>query len=88
MEEFVPYLLILISWHPDHPGKYSIERAPTAFATLDQCQADGNEFVAQRKIYRAEFGGMHFSFKCIQSATYEEVSQVIAEQDALKAPAK
>lgn len=75
MEEFIPYLLILISWHPDEPGKFLVERAPKAYVTAELCEADGSEYIAQREIYRAEFGGRHFAYKCLPSASGKEIDQ-------------
>jgi hypothetical protein len=85
VEEFIPYLLVVIGWHPDHPGEYTFHRAPTAYATLSACGADGSEYVAQRDIYRTEFGGMRFAYKCIRSASGDESDaawQALQEKNA------
>ena len=88
MEEFVPYLLIIIGWHPDHPGEFSFHRAPIAYADTDACEADGREYVAQRDIYRTEFGGMQFAYKCIRSASGDEYQQALRDLDKSKADPK
>ena len=88
MEEFIPYLLILISWHPDEPGKFTIERAPVVFANLEECNAHGREYVAQREIYHIEFGERRFDYKCIKSASSEETDKAWLEMEDQKASQK
>lgn len=88
MEEFIPYLLIVIGWHPDHPGEFTFHRAPMAYATLEECEADGSEYVAQRDIYRTEFGGMRFVYKCIRSVSGDEYDQALKDLDESKADSK
>ena len=88
MEEFIPYLLVVIGWHPDHPGEFTFDRAPLAFATLEACEADGSEYVAQRDIYRTEFGGMRFAYKRIRSVSGDEYKQALEDLDESKADRK
>lgn len=88
MEEFIPYLLVVIGWHLDHPGEFTFHRAPLAFATLAACEADGSEYVAKRDTYRTEFGGMLFAYKCISSVSANEYQQALKDLDESKADRK
>ncbi len=72
MNEFIPYILLLIWWHPDHPGKFEIERRSGAFESLEECQKHGVEAVEGRKIYKQEYGGTEFYYKCIASSSNQE----------------
>ena len=72
MEEFIPYILILVGWHPDHPGDFSFKRSPIVFAIQAECDSAGVEAVEQRKIYHIEFGGEKFVYRCFPSASRAE----------------
>ncbi len=75
MNEFIPYILILIGWHPDHPGEFEFKRGPVVHSSLEECELHGNEAVEQRKIYKFEFGGMNYVYRCIASASRSETDQ-------------
>jgi hypothetical protein len=84
MQEFVTFILILIGWHSDHPGEFEIKRIPSVFASEAECNLHGNEAVEQRKIYKFEFGGVNYVYKCIPSASNAETTRALteAEEDA------
>lgn len=62
MHEIVPYILVIIGFHPDllSPRLVEIKR----FESQEECEAQGSEYVAQREIYKAEFGGERFRYFC------------------------
>jgi hypothetical protein len=74
MEEFIPYILILIGWHPDHPGKFELVTRKV-FSSEAECKLHGNEAVEGRKIYKFEHGGAEFVFFCVPSSSADEEEQ-------------
>ena len=82
MEEFVPYILVLVAWHPSQPGQMEIERAELAYPSVEACEADGRETAAHRELYVDERGGTKVKFQCIRSASGNETD--IAWQERLK----
>jgi hypothetical protein len=75
MNEFIPFILILIGWHPDHPGEFEFKRVEIVFPSLEECELHGNEAIEQRKIYKTEFGGTNYVFRCIPSASGAETDE-------------
>ena len=82
MEEFVPYILVLVAWYPNQPGQLEIERAELAYPSVEACEADGREIAAHRELYVDERGGTKVTFQCIRSASGNETD--IAWQERLK----
>ena len=66
MIEIVPYILVIIGFHPDFapntigPRLVEIRRVESQ----EECEAEGSEYVAQREIYKQEFGGERFRYFC------------------------
>ena len=82
MEEFVPYILVLVAWYPNQPGQMEIERAELVYPSVEACEADGREIAAHRELYVDERGGTKVTFQCIRSASANETD--IAWQERLK----
>lgn len=82
MEEFVPYILVLVASYPNQPGQLEIERAELAYPSIEACEADGREIAAHRELYVDERGGTKVTFQCIRSASSNEKD--IAWQEWLK----
>ena len=82
MEEFVPYILVLVAWYPNQPGQMEIERAELAYPSVEACEADGRQIAAHRELYVDERGGTKVTFQCIRSASGNETD--IAWQERLK----
>ena len=79
MNEFIPYLLLLVAWHPDHPGKIEVDRAPGAFSSQADCEAAGAELLTQKDTFIVKGSGGQMMVRCIPSASS-------AEQEAAWAP--
>ena len=62
MIEIVPYILVIIGFHPDggQPRLVEFRR----FESQEECEMQGSEYVAQREIYKVEFGGERFRYFC------------------------
>ena len=83
MEEFVPYILVLVAWYPNQPEQMEIERAEPAYPSVEACEADGREIAAHRELYVDERGSPTVKFQCVRSASSGETD--IAWQEWLKA---
>ena len=62
MVEIVPYILVIIGFHPDLPSPRLVEIR--TFESQEECELQGSEYVAQREIYKVEFGGERFRYFC------------------------
>lgn len=66
MELFVPYMLLLVWWHPDHPGQSEVERSQGLFATASECAEMGKDRVERVAMYHLEHNGMKVAYQCLQ----------------------
>jgi hypothetical protein len=82
LEEFIPYILVLVAWYPNQPGQMEIDRAELAYPSVEACETDGREIAAHRELYVDERGGTKVTFQCIRSASGNEAD--IAWQERLK----
>ena len=62
MVEIIPYILVIIGFHPDagQPRLVELRR----FESQEECEMQGSECVAQREMYKVEFGGERFRYFC------------------------
>lgn len=62
MHEVIPYILVIIGFHPGagQPRLVEFRR----LESHEECEAEGAEYVAQREIYKVEFGGERFRYFC------------------------
>ena len=81
MIELVPWMLILVWWHPDHPGKFEIERQPRLFASEDECRMDGENRAAGVEMYHLEHNGMKVTYHCTPVPGSAEYDVLFAEID-------
>ena len=72
MEEFVPYILVLVASFPNQPGQLEIDRAELAYPSVEACEADGRAIAAHRELYVDERGRAKVTFQCIRSASSNE----------------
>ena len=63
MVEWIPWLLIIIGWHPDTPEDQRVVRVQWV-ADQEECDLLGDEFVESRKIYREELGPHQYRYFC------------------------
>jgi hypothetical protein len=77
MPEFIPFILILISWHPDEPGVFALRRAPHVYPSLEQCELDGQNMVEGFTMYKYSFGDANFVYHCVPSASRSEIDRVL-----------
>jgi hypothetical protein len=74
MHEALPFILIILGWHPSDPAK-SMAVQHRLFASEAECRLHGNEYVEQRKIYATEFGNARFHYECIPAPTQAELAE-------------
>ena len=83
MEEFVPYILVLVSWYPGQPEQMEIERAELVYTSVESCETEGSKIAEYRQLYVDERGSPTVKFQCVRSASSGETD--IAWQEWLKA---
>lgn len=82
MIELVPWMLILVWWHPDEPGTFDIRREPHLFASEEECRIHGSNRVAGTEMYEREHGGAKVTYHCTTvpgSAEYDALFAAIDE---------
>lgn len=62
MIETVPYILVIIGFHPELQSPRLVEILRVE--SQEECETEGSEYVAQREIYKQEFGGEQFRYFC------------------------
>jgi hypothetical protein len=82
LEEFIPYILVLVAWYPGQPEQMEIERAELAYPSVEACEADGREIAAHRALYVDERGSPKINFQCVKSAS--DFESDLAWQERLK----
>lgn len=75
VEVYVPFLLLLMSWHKDDP-QGTIEVSQRLHIGIEECEAAGREIAA----LRAEQGddGREFVWQCVEPAREIEVYHPVA----------
>lgn len=63
MEEWIPYLLVIVGWPPEKPDLQQIVRVDIV-ADQAECDLLGDEFVATRYEYREELGDAGYRYFC------------------------
>ena len=84
MIELVPWMLILVWWHPDEPDRFEIRREPHLFASEADCQLQGANRVAGTAMYHLEHGGMKVTYHCTTVPGSAEYDALFAEFDEAK----
>ncbi|MFV0645559.1 MAG: hypothetical protein ACK5NN_13855 [Sphingomonadaceae bacterium] len=79
MIELIPFMLIVLQWHPDHPGQFVVERRLVLFETEQACKEAGVEYVEGHEEYSFEYGGAHFSYKCLPLPDPSEYDEMLKE---------
>jgi hypothetical protein len=69
--EFIPYILIVIGWHPDHPGKFELYRRLVVHSQAE-CDLIGDDTVESHKQYEDLGGGVKYTYFCIPAPSSEE----------------
>jgi hypothetical protein len=75
MIEFIPYMLIILWWHPDEPGAFELERWDGLFATEAECRAAGADREAGVEMYSLEHYGAKVKHFCLPAPSGDEVEQ-------------
>lgn len=94
MIELVPWMLILVWWHPDHPGDIDIQREHHLFTSDAECRMRGENRVAGVEMYHLEHGGAKVTYACVpvpDSAEYDALFANIDEanrQEDIEMPKK
>lgn len=81
MIELVPWMLILVWWHPDEPGQFEVRREPHLFASADDCRIAGENRVAGTDMYHLEHAGMKVTYHCTTVPGSAEYDALFAQID-------
>lgn len=79
MIEFVPYMLIILWWHPEHPGTFDLERKQQLFATEEACRVVGENYEAGVDMYSLEHDGAKVKYYCLPVPSGDEVERAFEE---------
>lgn len=79
MIELVPWMLILVWWHPEEPGVFEIAREHHLFASKDACLTAGENRVAGVDMYDLEHSGAKVSYTCMTVPDSAEYDVLFAE---------
>jgi hypothetical protein len=77
--DIIPWMLVLVWWHPDEPGRFAIRREPHLFADEATCRLYGNEWVAGVRMYAMEYGYVKVDYACMPVPSAEEFDNLYAE---------
>lgn len=75
MIEFIPYMLIILWWHPDEPGAFELERWDGLFASEQECRAAGIDREAGVEMYSLEHHGAKAKHFCLPMPSDDEVGR-------------
>lgn len=62
MHEVIPYILVILGFYPDTGQIRLVEFR--RYESREACEAEGSDYVAQREIYKVEFGGERYRYFC------------------------
>jgi hypothetical protein len=85
VEELIPYILLLITWNPQQPGQFDVERRNVVFATPEACNAAGDDMVIRFDMYNEDKKRKSFTYRCIRSASGSEADALHEELELAKA---
>ncbi len=88
MEEVIIYFLILVTWHPDHPGQFEIKRFPQVFTQLEDCKMYGEDSVAKHELYPEFTYGTKRAFSCVQGPSDQEFDKAFEKIESSKEKAQ
>lgn len=76
MELILPFMLIVLQWHPDHAGEFTIDRPPVLFETRADREKGAAEFVERHTMYAEELGNVKYVTQCMQLPHPEELNEL------------
>jgi hypothetical protein len=83
MIEILPYILLMIEWHPDHPGKMLVSKHNVVIGA-EQCQRELVEASERFKLYEFERGGSKLHFECIVAPSHAEQTCAFEQAEELR----
>lgn len=72
MDLIIPFMLIIVQWHPDHAGELVVERQPVLYMHEAECEQAGLDYVEQNGVKGTNQGGARFVYKCMPVPQVEE----------------
>lgn len=81
MIELVPWMLFLVSWHPDEPAAFDLRRHDQLFASQAACEAEGANRTAGTSRHDTAHDGATIGFRCIPVPAATEYEALFAQFD-------
>ena len=79
MIEFVPFMLFILALDPDRPDEVQLKRVEKIYATLEECNKDGELFAKASTIAAAKTGRITYQHRCIEVPKGEEIEKAWRE---------
>lgn len=67
MIEIIPYMLIILGFHPDHPDEVGIERPQFLFVSKQECDEAGVRMTDRMNEAAADKSGARYEFRCLET---------------------
>jgi hypothetical protein len=71
VEEFIPFVLIVIGWYPEHPGKIELVERHVV-GSIEQCNITGAAAVERGNKEKRQLAGANFAYLCVASPNIQE----------------
>ena len=79
MVELIPYMLIILGWHPDRPGDIDLQRPGIVFASEGDCSGVGDDLAAKMTLAAADKSGARYTHRCLAVPGADEFDAMLAE---------
>lgn len=79
MVEFVPFLLIILGWHPDTPQDIDLERPEMLFESVEACRDAGAKLAKEMTAAAREKGGEVYEFHCLRAPSGREFDEAFKQ---------
>ena len=83
MIEILPYMLIILGFHPDHPGEIGVERPQILFVSKQECEQAGARMTDRMNEAAADKSGARYEFRCLEAPAdteYEDAYNAATER--------
>lgn len=73
MIEVLPYILVILGWHPDKPGEISFERPEIVFTSVERCEESGAQMATRMTESARDKSGAIYQHRCMAFPSREEL---------------
>ncbi len=76
MVELIPFLLLLLEWHPDRPHDITVTRVEQVFPDEESCELEGLHRYSEAMLFNEE-DGKEFDYTCQPLPSQAEIEEMI-----------